>query len=56
VDLLDVMEEWRDKSDPWLSVWGVKFGLDGGLEAGATEEPPSSSRAPPSSYWPRPPR
>ncbi|MGW1216762.1 amidohydrolase [Streptomyces sp. NPDC002499] len=38
-DLLDVMEEWRDNSDPWLSVWGVKFGLDGGLEAGATEEP-----------------
>ncbi|MEV5844028.1 amidohydrolase [Streptomyces sp. NPDC051985] len=37
--LLDVMEEWRDTSDPWLSVWGVKFGLDGGLEAGATEEP-----------------
>jgi predicted amidohydrolase YtcJ len=38
-DLLDVMEDWRDTSDPWLSVWGVKFGLDGGLEAGATEEP-----------------
>lgn len=41
-DLFDVMEEWRDNGDPWLSVcvWGgVKFGLDGGLEAGATEEP-----------------
>ncbi|WEO99181.1 amidohydrolase [Streptomyces sp. FXJ1.172] len=38
-DLLDTMEEWRDNSDPYLSVWGVKFGLDGGLEAGATEEP-----------------
>ncbi|MEY9872123.1 putative amidohydrolase YtcJ [Streptacidiphilus sp. MAP12-33] len=38
-DLLDVMEQWRDSADPWLSVWGVKFGLDGGLEAGATEEP-----------------
>ncbi|WP_405970114.1 amidohydrolase [Streptomyces sp. NBC_00988] len=38
-DLLDVMEDWRDGSDPWLRVWGVKFGLDGGLEAGATEEP-----------------
>ncbi|MEU9343638.1 amidohydrolase [Streptomyces sp. NPDC048278] len=38
-DLLDTMEQWRDASDPWLSVWGVKFGLDGGLEAGATEEP-----------------
>ncbi|MFI8240462.1 amidohydrolase [Streptomyces sp. NPDC085866] len=38
-DLLDAMEDWRDGSDPWLRVWGVKFGLDGGLEAGATEEP-----------------
>ncbi|MFD3582022.1 amidohydrolase [Streptomyces sp. NPDC058683] len=38
-DLLDTMEEWRYDADPWLSVWGVKFGLDGGLEAGATEEP-----------------
>ncbi|MEU6657611.1 amidohydrolase [Streptomyces sp. NPDC046821] len=38
-DLLDAMEEWRYGSDPWLGVWGVKFGLDGGLEAGATEEP-----------------
>ncbi|MCC9306078.1 amidohydrolase family protein [Kitasatospora sp. RB6PN24] len=38
-ELLDVMEDWRGTSDQWLSVWGVKFGLDGGLEAGATEEP-----------------
>ena len=38
-DLLDVMEKWRYDADPWLHVWGVKFGLDGGLEAGATEEP-----------------
>lgn len=38
-ELLDVMEDWRYGSDPWLRVWGVKFGLDGGLEAGATEEP-----------------
>ncbi|MDQ4503293.1 amidohydrolase [Sinomonas sp. ASV322] len=38
-DLLDQMEEWRGANDPWLSVWGVKFGLDGGLEAGATEDP-----------------
>ncbi|MFF2080296.1 amidohydrolase [Kitasatospora sp. NPDC058162] len=38
-DLLDTMEAWRDPADPWLRVWGVKFGLDGGLEAGATEEP-----------------
>jgi predicted amidohydrolase YtcJ len=38
-DLLDAMEDWRYSVDPWLGVWGVKFGLDGGLEAGATEEP-----------------
>ncbi|MFK0111001.1 amidohydrolase [Streptomyces sp. NPDC091217] len=38
-DLLDTMEQWRGTSDPLLSAWGVKFGLDGGLEAGATEEP-----------------
>jgi predicted amidohydrolase YtcJ len=38
-DLLDEIEQWRYGSDPWLSVWGVKFGLDGGLEAGATEQP-----------------
>ncbi|WP_037606003.1 amidohydrolase [Streptacidiphilus rugosus] len=38
-DLLDAMEPWRYQVDPWLRVWGVKFGLDGGLEAGATEEP-----------------
>jgi hypothetical protein len=37
--LLDGMEPWRYRHDPWLRVWGVKFGLDGGLEAGATEEP-----------------
>ncbi|MFE9423128.1 amidohydrolase [Kitasatospora sp. NPDC006697] len=37
--LLDAMEEWRYGADPWLRVWGVKFGLDGGLEAGATEQP-----------------
>ncbi|ANP52453.1 putative amidohydrolase YtcJ [Streptomyces griseochromogenes] len=38
-DLLDAMEDWRHSADPWLGTWGVKFGLDGGLEAGATEEP-----------------
>ncbi|WP_369386853.1 amidohydrolase [Streptomyces sp. CG1] len=38
-DLLDAMEDWRYRADPELRVWGVKFGLDGGLEAGATEEP-----------------
>ncbi|MFF2146575.1 amidohydrolase [Kitasatospora sp. NPDC058190] len=38
-DLLDAMEDWRCSADPWLRVWGVKFGFDGGLEAAATEEP-----------------
>lgn len=38
-DLLDGMEDWRYTDDPQLKVWGVKFGLDGGLEAGATEQP-----------------
>lgn len=38
-DLLDITEEWRCSADPWLRVWGVKFLLDGGLEAAATEEP-----------------
>ena len=38
-DLLDTMEDWRYRADPWLRVWGVKFCFDGGLEAGATEEP-----------------
>ncbi|WP_035844632.1 amidohydrolase [Kitasatospora azatica] len=38
-ELLDRMEPWRDAEDPWLQVWGVKFGIDGGIEAGALEEP-----------------
>ncbi|HWG24184.1 amidohydrolase [Actinospica sp.] len=38
-DLLDAMEDLRYSADPRLGVWGVKFGMDGGLEAGATEEP-----------------
>jgi len=38
-DLLDSIQDWRYSADPWLGVWGVKFGLDGGLEAGATEQP-----------------
>ena len=38
-DLLDAMEDLRYSADPGLGVWGVKFGIDGGLEAGATEEP-----------------
>lgn len=37
--LLDELEPWRARTDPWLRVWGMKFLLDGGLEAGATEEP-----------------
>ncbi|KFH63769.1 hypothetical protein MVEG_10462 [Podila verticillata NRRL 6337] len=38
--LLDEMEQWRSlDSNPWLRVWGVKFILDGGIEASATEEP-----------------
>ncbi|MEU6587512.1 amidohydrolase [Nocardia sp. NPDC046763] len=38
-EALDHMEELRYNADPWLQVWGMKFGIDGGLEAGATEEP-----------------
>lgn len=38
-DLLDAIEGWRYNADPWLHIWGLKFGIDGGLEAGATEEP-----------------
>ncbi len=37
--LLDEMEQWRYRADPWLSVWGVKFLFDGGIEAAATREP-----------------
>lgn len=44
-DLLDAMGEWQYSADPWLEVWGVKFGLDGGLEGGATEEPYASDHA-----------
>ncbi|GAA5007854.1 amidohydrolase family protein [Actinopolymorpha pittospori] len=38
-EVLDAIEEWRGVDDPWLRVCGVKFLLDGGLEAGATEAP-----------------
>lgn len=38
-ELLDRMEPWRKSEDSWLQVWGVKFGIDGGIEAGALEEP-----------------
>ncbi|RFU81950.1 exoenzymes regulatory aepa precursor [Trichoderma arundinaceum] len=38
--LLDQMEQWRHlQNHPWLSIWGVKFMLDGGIESGAMEEP-----------------
>jgi predicted amidohydrolase YtcJ len=38
--LLAGMERWRHlQRDPWLQVWGVKFILDGGFEAAATENP-----------------
>lgn len=39
-DLVSRMEAWRPRqTDPWFSVWGVKFFVDGGFEACATEEP-----------------
>jgi predicted amidohydrolase YtcJ len=38
-ELLDAVEKWRYQPSPWLQVWGFKFVLDGGLEAGATERP-----------------
>ncbi|MEY9946629.1 amidohydrolase [Kitasatospora sp. GAS1066B] len=40
--LLDGMADWQESGaneDDWLSVWGVKFGIDGGIEAGALEQP-----------------
>ncbi|MFB7471374.1 amidohydrolase [Kitasatospora sp. NPDC056184] len=39
--LLDRVDAWRaaGHEDDRLSVWGVKFGIDGGFEAGALEEP-----------------
>ncbi|KAI4943399.1 hypothetical protein J4E91_009308 [Alternaria rosae] len=38
--LLDKMESYRHlQTDPYLSVWGVKFMVDGGIEAGAVSEP-----------------
>ncbi|WP_051755390.1 amidohydrolase [Kitasatospora purpeofusca] len=39
--LLDRVDAWRaaGHDDSELSVWGVKFGIDGGFEAGALEEP-----------------
>ncbi|MGW7581507.1 amidohydrolase [Kitasatospora sp. NPDC054768] len=39
--LLDRMDDWRaaGRDDDRLRLWGVKFGIDGGFEAGAVEEP-----------------
>lgn len=38
--LLSQLEQWRHlQHDPYLSIWGLKFMIDGGIEAGATEEP-----------------
>ncbi|KJS61631.1 amidohydrolase [Streptomyces rubellomurinus] len=39
--LLDRMDEWTatGRDDDQLRLWGVKFGIDGGFEAGAVEEP-----------------
>ncbi|MFE4514176.1 amidohydrolase [Kitasatospora sp. NPDC056783] len=39
--LLDRMDGWREagRDDNGLRLWGVKFGIDGGFEAGALEEP-----------------
>ncbi|MEV6974996.1 amidohydrolase [Kitasatospora sp. NPDC093806] len=40
-ELLDRMDAWRaaGEEDELLRLWGVKFGIDGGFEAGALEEP-----------------
>ncbi|MFJ2867851.1 amidohydrolase [Kitasatospora sp. NPDC087314] len=39
--LLDRMDAWRaaGEDDDLFRVWGVKFGIDGGFEAGALDEP-----------------
>ncbi|MFF2079390.1 amidohydrolase [Kitasatospora sp. NPDC058162] len=39
--LLDRMDGWRadGRDDDRLRLWGVKFGIDGGFEAGALEQP-----------------
>ncbi|CAM5703987.1 hypothetical protein KAURM247S_01890 [Kitasatospora aureofaciens] len=39
--LLDRMDRWRTegRDDARLRLWGVKFGIDGGFEAGALAEP-----------------
>ncbi|WP_093278757.1 amidohydrolase [Saccharopolyspora shandongensis] len=49
-DVLDGMEEWRHRSDPWLGVWGVKFWMDGGIESGALEHPYCPAHSPVPGY------
>ncbi|MGW1678227.1 amidohydrolase [Saccharopolyspora sp. NPDC002376] len=49
-DVLDGMEEWRRRSDSWLSVWGVKFWMDGGIESGALEHPYCPAHSPVPGY------
>lgn len=38
-ELVHEIEPWRSRGDERLRVWGLKFVLDGGIEAGATTEP-----------------
>ncbi|AUG76263.1 Amidohydrolase 3 [Kitasatospora sp. MMS16-BH015] len=49
-ELLDGMEPWRHLGDPWLGVWGVKFWMDGGIEAGALETPYCPAHCPTPGY------
>ncbi|WP_093147373.1 amidohydrolase [Saccharopolyspora antimicrobica] len=49
-EVLDGMEAWRHRSDPWLSVWGVKFWMDGGIESGALEHPYCPAHSPVPGY------
>ncbi|MER5388814.1 amidohydrolase [Saccharopolyspora sp. NPDC002686] len=49
-DVLDGMEEWRRRGDSWLSVWGVKFWMDGGIESGALEHPYCPAHSPVPGY------
>lgn len=49
-EVLDGMEPWRYRQDPWLRVWGVKFWMDGGIESGALEAPYCPAHAPTPGY------
>ncbi|MFB9371336.1 amidohydrolase [Kitasatospora albolonga] len=49
-ELLDGMEEWRYAADPWLRVWGVKFWMDGGIEAAALDAPYCPAHCPTPGY------